>query len=156
MNFSFSAGNPTDINKSIPLFGGPQSVFSSTKSSNSPSVKTNEQTNIFQSRGINVKEQRVDNDEEDEDEEEEGEEVGVVPLPDAPVAHGMMNEFSKRGRTLKFVMHPLLSEGTAWIDKKSGDAVVLPEETKIFPTSIPGTNRSVEYSSVILRYFLEF
>ena len=43
-------------------------------------------------------------------------------LQDAPIPHGRLPELTARGRTLKTVSHPLLSQGHAWIAERQVNA----------------------------------
>ncbi|KAK7206062.1 Nup85 nucleoporin-domain-containing protein [Myxozyma melibiosi] len=100
-------------------------------------------------------EEEEDEEDDDDDYDYDYDDFGVTSLPDAPVARGMLPEFSKRDRTLKFLMDPVLSEGAAWIARKhlkadKVDGPVLPEETKLYPALVPGTKRAPEYSSFIV------
>ena len=53
-----------------------------------------------------------------------GEETAVneLPIDGAPIPLGGVHQFKARGRTLRSNIHPLLSEGIAWITEKLVDA----------------------------------
>lgn len=44
------------------------------------------------------------------------------PLEGVPIQLGRLHEFNARGRTLKSSLHPLLSQGQAWIAEKYPNA----------------------------------
>jgi len=54
------------------------------------------------------------------DSAETGEEIAVneLPIEGAPIAVGGLAQLTARGRTFRSTLHPLLSEGQAWITEK--------------------------------------
>ncbi|KAK9240875.1 Nup85 nucleoporin-domain-containing protein [Lipomyces kononenkoae] len=135
-------------------FGRPRPICSSFKEPVTPAKESSRTTKAFVSpfatgRSIPAEGMRdVSEEEEEEDEEEEGD-VFTYALQNAPIATGRLRDWQDRGRTLKFRLSPLHSDGIAWIDEKRVDggseAHAAPEEMKIFPAEIPDSALSDEY-----------
>ncbi|KAK9473076.1 nucleoporin Nup85-like protein, partial [Dipodascopsis tothii] len=70
--------------------------------------------------------------------------------PDAPIAAGNLKVWQDSGRTLKFIQHPLLYRGVAWIaHKQAPHAPAFAEETKLYPADVGSQIYSATYSKFV-------
>lgn len=76
-------------------------------------------------------------------------------LPEAPIAEGKVKQWRENGRTLSFQFSPVSNGGFAWVTPldigKERDLPILPQESKIYPTPIPGLNYTKEYEEFVHR-----
>lgn len=78
-------------------------------------------------------------------------------MPEAPIKEGLLEQFLSNNRTIAFKLNPAANEGIAWIApqdlRKKNEFPVQKEETKIYPTFIPGYNYTAEYRNFIIDSF---
>lgn len=75
-------------------------------------------------------------------------------LPEAPIQYGQVEQWRKNNRTLQFQFSPISNDGLACIspsDLTKNDIPILPQEGKIYPTSIPGLTYTPEYRTFVLQ-----
>lgn len=74
-------------------------------------------------------------------------------LPEAPIQEGLLGQFLSNNRTLAFKMNPASNEGVAWVApqdiRKKNEFPIQLEETKVYPTFIPGFNYTEQYQEFI-------
>lgn len=79
-------------------------------------------------------------------------------LPEAPINGERLEQFLSNNRTLAFAVNPALNEGVAWImpqnKLKSKELPIQKEESKVYPTFIPGFDYSNEYREFIVKSFV--
>ncbi|KAK9376883.1 Nup85 nucleoporin-domain-containing protein [Lipomyces chichibuensis] len=151
-----SGAGPTSFS---PSFGGPRPIFSKVKEPmGTPAKASRSTTLLFTSPLATGRTTTVDNirgtSEDEEEVKDDDDTVFTYTLQDAPIAAGRLRDWQDRKRTLKFRLPPLYNNGIAWIDGKKldgGDQVpIVPEEMKIFPTEIPDSAFSDEYTKFVI------
>lgn len=82
-------------------------------------------------------------------------------LPEAPIKPGLVEQWRENNRTLAFQFSPVSNDGAAWITpvdykhelERDSGVPILPQESKIFFSSIPGLSYTPEYLRFVAESF---